>query len=285
MADQSDTSSPERINLANLTKTVRCPSCRQRVPTKLRVCAYCGATIVSKSRSWLPVIVMLMLLAGLGWAITQIVTTVPATVQNVALLIGTPTPTPTLTPTSTATATSTPTPTATSTPTKTATPTSTATNTATNEATPTKTATPTETTTRAPLPTFTLTPTETPTITPTPTPRYGQIKLLSPADGDIFGQESRLILRWRAVAGLAEDEWYAVRMNWIENGETGYGGTNVKQNFWEVPVDLYWGRADEFTGRNYEWFVFIEKIPTDEDGQQTSRAVNDVSETRSFLWQ
>ncbi|MCP4707428.1 MAG: hypothetical protein GY869_02285, partial [Planctomycetes bacterium] len=81
------------------------------------------------------------------------------------------------------------------------------------------------------------------------------------------------------------NEWYAVRMVWQEQGQPSFGGHNLKDDFWLVPPDLYWGLADEFTGREYEWFVFIEKITTDENGQQIGKPVSEVSERASFLWQ
>ena len=84
---------------------------------------------------------------------------------------------------------------------------------------------------------------------------------------------------------LADNEWYAVRMNWLENGQLSFGGTNIKKNFWIVPPDQYWGLADQSTGRKYEWFVFIEEITTDANGQQIAKPASEVSDTASFLWQ
>jgi hypothetical protein len=109
--------------------------------------------------------------------------------------------------------------------------------------------------------------------------------LLGPDDGKLFGRGQELILRWESAGVLGPDEHYAIRMTWLENGQLGYGGTNVKDNFWVVPPELYWGKADEFTGRKYEWFVFVEEIVVDDNGQQISRAVSKVSDTLSFLWQ
>ncbi|MDM8529111.1 hypothetical protein QUF58_13005, partial [Anaerolineales bacterium HSG24] len=134
-------------------------------------------------------------------------------------------------------------------------------------------------------PTFTPTHTPTPTMTPTPTPRFVKPVLLGPDDGKLFGRDQELILRWETQGVLGPDDFYAVRMSWRQDGQFGYGGTNVKENFWVVPPDLYWGKADEFTGRKYEWFVYVEEVSENESGQQISRAVSDVSDTLSFLWQ
>jgi hypothetical protein len=127
-------------------------------------------------------------------------------------------------------------------------------------------------------------PTDTPTITPTPTPRFGKPVLIGPENGKIFGQTEELILRWEDMGTLTSNETYAVRLTWLQNGEISFGGTNVKENFWKVPPDIYWGLADQFTGRKYEWYVFVEAI-TNEGGNQVAKPVSPVSDRRTFLWQ
>ncbi len=84
---------------------------------------------------------------------------------------------------------------------------------------------------------------------------------------------------------LAPNEWYAVRMNWLQDGQKTYGGTNVKDNFWVVPPDMFWGLADQFTGRKYEWVVYIEEISTDEEGNKIGKPVSEVSDPSTFMWQ
>jgi hypothetical protein len=109
--------------------------------------------------------------------------------------------------------------------------------------------------------------------------------LLGPKDGRLFGHEEELILRWEDMGPLGPNEFYAVRMTWQQDGQPAYGGTNVRDNFWIIPSDLYLGLADEFTGRQYEWYIYIEEISTDENGQQVGRPISEVSDTRDFLWQ
>jgi hypothetical protein len=128
-------------------------------------------------------------------------------------------------------------------------------------------------------------PTQTPTITPTPAPKYGQPVLVGPEDGKIFVRDAELVLQWMEMGPLADNEWYAVRLTWLQDGQLAFGGDNIKQNFWIAPPDLYWGLADQSTGRKYEWFVFIEAIVTDENGQQVAQPVSEVSDRASFLWQ
>jgi hypothetical protein len=84
---------------------------------------------------------------------------------------------------------------------------------------------------------------------------------------------------------LGPNEFYAVRMTWQQNGQVAYGGTNVQETFWLVPPEQYWGLADQFTGRKYEWYVYVEEITTDESGRKVGRPISEVSNTLSFLWQ
>ncbi len=216
-----------------------------------------------------------VVLIGLVFGFMQLWPAMAAAPRRVALIINPPTPTATATATATATSTSTSTPTYTpsSTPTETATPTSTAT--------PTGTPTPTPTETPFGAPTAT----NTPTLTPTPTPRFGKPVLLGPKENRVYSRDEELVLRWRDMGPLKENEWYAVRMNWMQDGQLAFGGTNVKDNFWVVPPDQYWGLADQFTGRKYEWVVFIEEIVTEADGSQIGRPVSELSDSLTFLWQ
>lgn len=260
------------------SRKIRCRICSRRATATLKTCPHCGAYLEPKPFPFLPAsfatIIIVVLIYGVGqWGATFL-----NNAERVALLINPPTETSTATTTPTYTPTSTPSPT--STPTETTTPTATFTFT---PIPPTATPTPTETPTEAPpgVPTAT----DTPTITPTPTPKYGKPLLLGPQDGTIFGREQELMLQWKDLGPLAPNEFYAVRLIWQQGGQLAYGGTNIKENFWIIPPDAYWGLADEFTGRKYEWYVYIEEITTGETGQQVGKPASEVSETLSFLWQ
>ncbi len=109
--------------------------------------------------------------------------------------------------------------------------------------------------------------------------------LLGPADGKKYGRDEELVLRWENLGTLGPNEYYAVRMTWQQDGQLAYGGTNTKDNYWLIPADLYWGLADEFTGRQYDWYVYIEEITIDDNGQQVGRPISDTSDSMSFLWQ
>ena len=259
-------------------KIIRCNVCGRRAESNLLVCPHCGSNLEPKPLPVLQIGFVAVLVAGLIFGWMQLGTTIQNGVQQAALVINPPTATSTYTVTPTSTSTSTPTPTPTPTETSTPTPTSTFT------PMPTPTATDTPTPTNTPKP-GDPTATPTPTITPTPTPRFGQPVILGPDNGKLFGREQEVFLRWEDVGVLGPDEYYAVRMSWQEGGQLAYGGTNTKDNFWLVPVDLYWGLADEFTGRKYEWYVYIEEIATDDEGNKIGRPVSDTSEPYHFLWQ
>ena len=263
--------------------SIYCRVCGQRAPGELHTCPHCGSLLEPKPPPYLLFGLGALVLIGLIFWVLQYETEVGEGLDQLVSLISPPTATATATTTPTPTATGTRTPTATHTPTATATATSTPTPTATHTPTATATATPTPEPTETPLGNPTAT--STLTLTPTPTPRFTVPVLLGPSDGKLFGREEEVVLRWENMGPLEPNEWYAVRLTWQEDGQTSFGGHNLKDNFWVVPPDLYWGLADEFTGRQYEWFVFIEEISTDEGGAQVGRPVSKPSKASSFLWQ
>jgi len=256
-------------------RIIRCKNCNALAPKDLQVCSSCGANLKAAPFPFFSLGLLIAIVLGAVFAFVKIEPVVKQQSEVVAEALNPPTNTPTVTVTHTPTLAPTATPT--KTPTKTPTPTSTAT------PTPTPTETPTETPT--PEPTRPNAPTSTPTATPTPTPRFEAITLLGPPDGEHFERDKRIQFEWEAPGELADDEWYAVRMTWLQGGERAYGGTNIKEIFWVVPVEQYYGLADLGTGRVYEWRVFVEKVTSNEDGEKTGTQINDPSETRTFFWQ
>jgi len=253
---------------------IHCRVCGRSAPGDLHTCPHCGAYLERKPRPVLQFSLGVVIILGLFFGIWQLGPTLFGRVEQVAYNINPPTPLPTATFTPTHTPTLTPTPTPTFTPTTTPTSTTTPAPTPTNTATPQPTAAPVR-----------AQPTHTPEPTPTPAPRFGKPVLLGPDDGTLFGRDAEIVLKWADMGPLAENEWYAIRLNWLENGQLSFGGTNIKENFWIVPADQYWGLADQSTGRKYEWFVFIEAITPNENGEQIARPASEVSDTLSFLWQ
>ena len=95
-----------------------------------------------------------------------------------------------------------------------------------------------------------------------------------------------VILSWEPAGQLAADEWYAVRLSWRENGVfSERSGNNVKETSWQLPANLLWGKADHETGRQYEWYVFVEKVSQTDTGEKKGESQSPPSEKRTFLWQ
>lgn len=95
-----------------------------------------------------------------------------------------------------------------------------------------------------------------------------------------------MVLSWEPVGLLAPDEWYAVRLSWYEGGVFAQrGGNNVKETEWRIPADFYWGKADQDTGRAYQWYVYVEKVTQGADGQRIGEPVSPRSVTRLLYWQ
>ncbi len=256
------------------SRIIRCKNCLAAAPDHLQVCPVCGANLKPHPFPYLSIVLWAVVAIAIIGGAFALAPTVKHQSRQVAEFINPPTPTPTLT------ATFTPTliPTATNTPTPTSTPTPTPTTAPTNTATPTPTETPTPEPTRPNLPTAT------PTATATPTPRFGAIVIVAPDDGVQFTGGQPVILSWEPAGELADDEWYAVRMNWLENGERAFGGTNTKETSWQIPPEQYYGKADQGTGRVYEWYVFVEKVVVNENGEKTGEPMSPPSETRTFFW-
>ncbi|MGQ9501199.1 MAG: hypothetical protein ACUVSF_07970 [Anaerolineae bacterium] len=196
-------------------------------------------------------------------------------------------------------ATSTPTPTETPSPVPTATPVPTDT--------PTPTLVPTETPTpiieQPPTPTpIIIVVTATPTPEPPPTPRrvptntpvpaeaaeaaelpeaaykYPAPKLLEPENGGKIGG-SLAYLKWEPVGPLAEDEWYAVRLIYLQQGQPVYQGDDIKETTWRVPERFYY-QADG-PALLYRWYVYVER--KNPDGTATQLSPN--SEEFVFRWE
>lgn len=259
---------------------ITCRACGKRTRGIYHVCSACGADLEPAPFPLWPLgryvqfAGGLLLLAGLVFGAMHIKPEVERGANQVITFFM-PTPTPAVT----ATGTPTMTPTTTSTPTRTPTATPS----------PIPTATPTATPAEAvsPTPALPATVTPTATATPTPTPRFRSPTLISPQDGQIFaGREQFVILRWESVGRLAENEWYAVRLSWAENGEFAQrGGNNLKETSWQIPANFYYGKADQKTGRVYEWYVYVEQVTEGEDGQRVGEPVSPLSETRVLYWQ
>lgn len=130
---------------------------------------------------------------------------------------------------------------------------------------PTMTPVRTATATKAPTPTATATPPPSPTPwVPTPTPAfpYPPVENEAPANGtEIAGADSEIVLSWRPVAALAEDEGYALSLRFEENGQTQTLVQWLQEPSWRVPAELY-GRRDA-ANPVFEWSVRVVRGASD----------------------
>lgn len=255
--------------------------CGQRTSAALTICPHCGAEL--RPSVWPQALHLVVVLAGLGLGLmlTPVISRglreaelafealprvklSPAELPGLGFLI----PSPTLTSTPTATPTVTRRPTYTPTATRTATPTVTAT------ATPTEIGSPTPET---PTPTPTLAPTATPTLV------FAAPRLLGPEDGAVFvGEGEKIVLRWESVGVLAEDQWYAVSLRYLQGGQLRYSGHHVKQNNWELPAEFFFAKAD-LPERAYQWDVTVIRVESGPKGE-TGTDISPRSESRTFYW-
>jgi len=263
------------------TTKMRCLHCGQRASAALTICPHCGAEL--RHSGWPQVLRLVAVLAGLGLGLvltpvvsrglTEVKLASEALPQVKLPLVDLPglsflvsSPTPTNTPTATPTVTRRPTYTPTAT--RTATPTATAT------ATPTEIGSPTPET---PTPTPTLAPTATPTLV------LAAPRLLGPKDGTVFvGEAEKVVLRWESIGVLAEDEWYAVSLRYLQGGQLQYSGHQVKENEWQLPAEFFFAKADP-PERAYQWDVTVIRVESGPKGE-TGIDISLRSESRTFYW-
>ena len=86
------------------------------------------------------------------------------------------------------------------------------------------------------------------------------------------------MLQWEPVEGLADDEGYAVRLIYWQQGKPVYQGDWVKSPEWRIPEDFY-HQADG-PELLYHWYVLVERKNADGSGTP----VSPKSEELSFRW-
>ncbi len=136
-----------------------------------------------------------------------------------------------------------------------------------------------------PTPTPTLTPHPTPTLTPGP--RYPAPALLAPIDGAVFrGEKDPILLNWASVGILAADEWYVVRLRYIEEGAERakqLPGTWTKSTAWRVPPN--WRPPEGAQSHLFRWSVTVVlQSGGRDDGTWETLALSPMSQSRSFFW-
>jgi len=144
----------------------------------------------------------------------------------------------------------------------------------------------TATPTPEPSPTDTPVPTNTPEggVPPEPTPtetpgfKYPAPALIWPEDVSVVPGVIN-ILQWEPVGQLDDDEWYAVRLIYRQQGELVYAGDRVKIPEWRVPDRLFY--ASDGPELKYSWYVFVERDNPDGSATQLSPE----SDTFEFRWE
>jgi predicted Ser/Thr protein kinase len=146
--------------------------------------------------------------------------------------------------------------------------------------------TPTRRPTRTPAPTPTPTPMWIPpAVTPTSTPvvvKYPAPRLVEPKDGNPFGGDFGVTLKWEPVAlELEADECYRVSLYTMYSNQVDWSGSSdycVKETEY-VPPDFIVDRSDthEFT-----WFVWVSLDQQDASGEWIRLSPD--SEKRTFSW-
>jgi LysM repeat protein len=124
-------------------------------------------------------------------------------------------------------------------------------------------------------PTPTSTPTPLPTATFTPGPQYPAPQLLSPADGELIDEET-LLLSWTSTVLLADDEFYVVRVEWL-NGVTTEHWT--QSSSWRVT------REERPENGVTRWTVMImRQTGAKPDGSSSGALLSPAGQTRVFEW-
>jgi len=117
-----------------------------------------------------------------------------------------------------------------------------------------------------------------PSDTPTPAFAYEAPVLLEPLDEGVVPGVIN-ILKWESVGELADGEWYAIRLVFLQQGQPVYEGDRTKALEWRVP-DRFFYQADG-PALEYRWYVFVER--QDADGSATQ--LSPESEEFSFRWE
>jgi hypothetical protein len=119
--------------------------------------------------------------------------------------------------------------------------------------------------------------TELATVVLTPTFKYPAPVLLEPVNhGAVQGK--LCILKWEPVGPLADDEYYALRLVYLQQGKPVYQGDQLKITDYRMPERFYY-QADG-PALEYKWFVFVER--SNADGSTTQ--LSPESETFAFRW-
>ncbi|MDO9085971.1 MAG: LysM peptidoglycan-binding domain-containing protein [Anaerolineaceae bacterium] len=126
-----------------------------------------------------------------------------------------------------------------------------------------------------------------PTAGPTPTatnpPPYQAPSLLLPADGAPFtAANDEIALQWSSVGTLRSDEYYAVNIEDVTEGEGRRLVEYVTDTKFNVPANF---RPNSTVPHILRWTVFVvRQTGSSTDGQAIYQPAGNISNPRTFIW-
>lgn len=126
-------------------------------------------------------------------------------------------------------------------------------------------------------------PTAGPTPTPTTPPPYQAPSLLLPADGTVFtAANDSIALQWSSVGTLRPDEYYAVTVEDVTEGEGRRIVDYVTDTKFNVPTSF---RPNSLVPHVIRWSVqVVRQTGSSEDGQPVYESAGSISIPRTFIW-
>jgi hypothetical protein len=97
------------------------------------------------------------------------------------------------------------------------------------------------------------------------------------------GENARIELAWSGNHTLQPNECYQVILRWTEDGETRGTSVCMQSTSWFVDKML-WLRADQATGRVYNWSVRLARKDKDTTGAEVYVPLGPPSAERAFSW-
>jgi LysM repeat protein len=126
-------------------------------------------------------------------------------------------------------------------------------------------------------------PTAGPTPTATTPPPYQAPSLLLPADGAPFtAANDSIALQWSSVGTLRSDEYYAVNIEDVTEGEGRRLVEYVTDTKFNVPANF---RPNSTVPHVLRWTVFVvRQTGSSTDGQAIYQPAGNISNPRTFIW-
>ncbi len=107
---------------------------------------------------------------------------------------------------------------------------------------------------------------------------------MEPVDEAKFrGGTAQIRLKWEPVGTLAEGEWYAISVRFIDRkGQIEHKGDRVRKTTWPVPEEYY--SIASLAERAFEWDITVQREIINPDGTMGGIPISPTSETWVFYW-